>query len=406
MPRILPQVVIDGKQLAVTNFRAERGSYGAIGSASFTTSVEKLRDAKLNVLAANQQAPGSEASLPISISISVDGGSSFTKLWAGDMDSSDFQFQEDMVSFRARDYAGRLYDDRIVLKADQYQNKRPYEIATALAKDAQLTPKVTVDTSQPLAGSLYEIDAVSLALPRPKWDVLVFLARSVGWEVFTTPNQELVFGPPVPGTPHVFTWKAGPNTPGIPVMNPHVEYQPRRNMTFQVLVLSQHPKTEEVVSERIIVLNQPITVESFKTARAGVWKGSAAQRLRSAISDKLNGRPLYIFYPQGKTLQQVQGLAERLYYDIARKLFIASGEVDGLPALQPQDTIQLVEANSGDLQGFAGQQLSLVNMTHRYQMTRGKGANEAGFMTEWKAHFLPQNPNPAEESPIVQQGGD
>ncbi len=407
MPKIVPQVVIAGRTIPVSSFRTQRGSYGAIGTCAFTTDVEQLKTNSLNILKANQAAVGGQlgASLPIVISISTDGGNNFTKLWTGDMDDADFDFQGDTVTIRGRDQAARLFDDRVVLKADEYQNKRPYEIAIKLAGDYGLTPKVTVDRTQPLAGDLYKIDAVSLPLPRPKWDLLVFLARSVGWEVFAGLDNDLFFGPAVPGKPHKFTWKMNDPSAGIPVMNLHMEYQPRRNMTFQILVMSQHAATEEVYSERIMVINQEITIDTVRKVKAGVYKGSAAQRLRSAISSKLDGRPLYIFYPQGKTLQQVQGLAERIYYDIARKLFVASGEVDGLVTLNLQDSIQLVEANAGDLQGFAGQQLSLVSVAHRFQMAP-RGKNEAGFVTDWKAHFLPASPSSGTEDPILVTGGE
>jgi len=112
-----------------------------------------------------------------------------------------------------------------------------------------------------------------------------------------------------------------------------------------------------------------------------------------------------VFHLQDKTLQQVQAHAERIYYDIARKLFVASGIIDGMPSLNLQDSISLVEMEVGELQGFAEVPLTIASVAHRFQMPRGKGKTEAGFTTEWKAHYLPAAPEPATEDPVLITAG-
>lgn len=393
MQTVIPRVLIGGIEIKAMSFRTQRGTYGSIGRCVITTSITELKAAGLIIPQAVQGAPTTQASLPIEISASLDGGQTFQRLFIGDLDTADYSYLDDMVEIAGRDYAGRLYDRRIVLKSNEYVNQRPWQIAQSIANDAGIpSGGVIPDNNQQLAGFYYTRDAVVLQIPRPAWDILVYLARAAGTEVGIDLTGTLFFrAPSGSGTPYVFTWKAPPNSPGIPAMSLKTTYQPRRNMTFQVVVLSYHPKTQEVYSERIIVLQQPIAIDATRTARAGVWAGAAAQRIRSLISNKMDGRPIYVAYAQGKTLAQCQNLAEQIYKDVARKLVVATGEIDGLPALDIQNLIQLQEYVAGDLQGFSGATLSAVSVGHRWQMPAqgGKGKTESGLVTEWAAHYLP-----------------
>ena len=92
------------------------------------------------------------------------------------------------------------------------------------------------------------------------------------------------------------------------------------------------------------------------------------------------------------TSQQATDLAESLALKIWSRSLIVRGEIDGDPTLTPQMLVTLAEQHQGDLHGFAGKQLNLSSVEHRYELPQGGDGESEGFLTSFTALFLPPIP--------------
>jgi hypothetical protein len=369
--------VLNGTVLPIVSFRVKLGAFGSVGSFSVTSSRKLLAQNNLDLYQILASAPGvtsggaASPSVPAQIFGSIDGGTTYTKLLEGDVDSVDYDFDNDAVTILGRDLGGRLVDASVVLKSSQYTNKTPLQIAQSFAADAGLTfvGPPTSPAESTLGYKYLQDFALKSISPIPKWSLLVQLARNVGYQVYTTPKAELVFAPPDQTLqPLVYTWFANPSNATLtPLKELKILYNPRRNRTFQVIMLSYHPKTTELVQSNVVILGQSIPVFKNKTAKEGFWHGSAGASIRQAAGQKLQGKPVYMFYAQGLTPEECQEKADGVAKEISQRQFTMQGTVVGDLRLKPNIPIKL----DGPLGEFKGINLMVSGVTYNYSLKRG-----------------------------------
>ena len=124
----------------------------------------------------------------------------------GRVDDIEFDPVSTMLSLTGRDLTAVFIDTRV---AGEWSNQTSSGIATMLAKNHALTPKITA-TSTPV-GVFYQHDQVRLRANQSEWDLLAWLAREEGFVCYVA-GQELHFEPDAKESaePYVLQWQAGP----------------------------------------------------------------------------------------------------------------------------------------------------------------------------------------------------
>lgn len=135
------------------------------------------------------------------------GEGELASIFSGKVD--DLTLDEEMVlEVRGRDLSAPLLDTKT---SDKYINQTASQIATKLAAKYGLTPQVTATSTR--VGTYYKQDHVDLKDDRSEWDLLLWLARQEGFQVFVA-GKTLHFGPmPTSGSPYVFARTVIPGQP-------------------------------------------------------------------------------------------------------------------------------------------------------------------------------------------------
>jgi phage protein D len=115
------------------------------------------------------------------------------------------------VTFSGRDLSAPLIDSKT---AEKFQNQKSYQIAQTLAARHGLLAQVQKTTA--LAGTYYDIDNVVLTQEQTEWDLLIFLARQEGFDVWV--SGQTLFFQPSPATT-VTPYKLISPSPGNPNSN-------------------------------------------------------------------------------------------------------------------------------------------------------------------------------------------
>jgi hypothetical protein len=385
---------------AVPMFRAiiQGGSHGSTGHATMTTSRTMLAQQGIDLLELAQDAP---TILPVDIYLTQDGGGRF-HLFGGEYLKANWRFKAGTVSIHARDWSGLLVDQKRVLTSIlggnvgalvpgevagpgvSTQNQRLSVMVTAIAKQFGLTPDLRLSSapgSDPEVGTILGTgDTVLTAVPQSLWGILMRLARDTGNEVYTTPDKHLVFGAPGAGlAPLTFCWKQNPpQGNALPLLDLNIEHNPRRNLTFRVLVLSYDPATRQTTRGQAYVIGSDRATGGGGTVRAGAWSGPQATTIESQIStgpaSKKNAIPLYTFHVDGLTAAQVNLRAQSIAADIAKRELIVNGAADIVPGMAPSQPVTL----DGDIDdGFLGHQYYVTGYTHTFNMPQGGGSSRA-----------------------------
>ena len=130
----------------------------------------------------------------IEVQFSLDGGASFTSLVQGTVDSVSIDPVLGFVNLDGRDLSASLIEART---QESFTNQTSSEIAILLAERHNLTPQV-FSTTGPV-GRYYQNEHDRITLDQfshstTEWDLLVFLARQEGFDVFVE-GQSLYFQP-------------------------------------------------------------------------------------------------------------------------------------------------------------------------------------------------------------------
>ena len=188
MRRVL-RVVANGSVLAGA-MEAEIVSNNHYAADRFTASV--ALDASLG---SGPAFWASQADIAVDIQASLDGGVSYVSLLQGRVDTIDLDPIARVVRISGRDLSAALIETRT---QETFANRTSSEIAELLASrhglESQVTPTITA------VGRYYQdehdritLDQFSRAIS--EWDLLVFLARQEGFDVFVS-GSGLYFQPP------------------------------------------------------------------------------------------------------------------------------------------------------------------------------------------------------------------
>ncbi len=137
----------------------------------------------------------SQTDIQVDVQFSLDGGASFQSLLVGAVDSVAIDPILGHVQIHGRDLTAGLIEART---QETFANRTASEIATILAGRHQLVPVITQTTTP--VGRYYQSEHDRITLGQfsratTEWDLLVFLARQEGFDVFVQ-GQELHFQPP------------------------------------------------------------------------------------------------------------------------------------------------------------------------------------------------------------------
>jgi phage protein D len=137
---------------------------------------------------------GGEPDILLEVQFSLDGGASFTSLVQGAVDSIMIDPTLGMVHLEGRDLTASLIETRT---QETFSNRTASEIASLLAGRHNLAQQVFATTTP--VGRYYQDEHDRITLNQfshstTEWDLLIFLARQEGFDVFVQ-GQTLYFQP-------------------------------------------------------------------------------------------------------------------------------------------------------------------------------------------------------------------
>ena len=396
-------VQVGGQSIPFFGFTVTGGVFASVGHAKINTSITALAAQGIDLLKLTENA----ASLTeVGIWVQPESGVR-TRIFGGEYVSAHWSFDADTIEIECRDWAGVLVDQKRVLtkigtaiaatlKADvvgqvsvvgiSNQNQKVSQIVTAIAQEFGFTPVLNLDTANnPTMGSLYgSDDYVYMTVPQSLWAVLCQLARDTGYDVYVTPNKDLVFGLPAAGqdTLQLAYNLASLPDGAAPVRNLKIEHHPRRNSTFRVMVISHDGARAQATLGQAVSIGD--NYAGTKGLQPGITSGTAAASAAKALAGakaSVSQVPLYTFHMEGLTADQANRAAASLALQIARCLLVLTGDVDIRPEMLPTRQIKVQGALANE---FTGQTYSTSSFSHRFTMPKGDGrADErAGLVTE------------------------
>jgi len=411
-------VIIGGVEIPISSGNVAGASHGHTGHASLTTSIAALTAQNIDLIEIAQDAP---TILPVDVYLVKDGATAH--LFGGEYIKANFAYRADTVTIHARDWSGLLVDQKRVLtnilggntgalapgeqpgSGISTTNQTISQLVTAIANQFGLTPDLRLSNSpgsNPQVGTIFgnSNDTVLTAVPQSLWGILLRLARDTGNEVYTTPEKRLVFGEPGAGlTPLALGWKMNPVPDGtLPLLDLNIEHNPRRNLTFRVLVLSYDPTVGQPTKGQAYVIGSDMTTSSGATVHAGAWNGAAAAQIQGAVgkgsASKKNAIPLYTFHIDGLTAAQANLRAQSIATDIAKRELIVRADMDILPGVEPSQAARLDGAINA---GFLAHSYYVTSFSHMFKMGKNTAKLDTSLM------LLDQQPGGAGES--VTPGG-
>jgi hypothetical protein len=157
-----------------------------------------------------------------------------------------------------------------------------------------------------------------------------------------------------------------------------IDHNPRRNLTFRVLVKSYDQTAGQTTSGQAYVVGSNITTAGG-TVMPGSWGGSDATAISNAVGSgtktSKDAIQLYTFHIDGLTQAQAQARAQAIAADIAKRELVVKATADFIPNLAPSTPATI---SGSDLdQEFATHTYYVTSFSHVFKMGRG-GAAEFG----------------------------
>jgi len=405
-------VVIAGISFLPESWECNFPAYGSVGTYSIITSIAELQKRKLNLYDVTL------ASLhPVSVDIYVNLNGTITHLWGGELDDTDWAFDDNQVTISGRDWAGVMVDQKITLanysaqgaagipisvtpisggpsNAFNVQNQTAVQLITQIAKAHGLQPlptSIPASEQTVLVGNLLANSGVFNNQPQPEWEIIQAISRLMGWNTYVTPERQLVFGPTATSNNKLLvSWNiTNPPKGTVPCQDLQVMHQPRRNSSFLVVVqtynlaMIQQSKQMIGLPSQGMLLNYPL----YKVDGRGFYTTTSLGANVSTVTAlfKNLGKEIYVVHRAGLTPDQASLLAENTALDLAKREIIVNFSIDGLPSLRPFMELQL----SGKLQGFEGRKLFINGVKHTYSTPDEGEIGTSGFMSHVSAWSLP-----------------
>lgn len=376
----------------ITGLDVEGASVGNSGHMTAHCGMKALQDAGIDLVALAIANPGD---LAVNAFVTLDGVT--TQLFGGEYVSGEYLYNQQAVTVHARDWSGPLIDQKRVLvnilagnvgplapsEAEtggvSTQNQKLSQVVTAIAKQFSLTPDLRLaEGADPDIGTIFgdSNDTIITPTPQSLWGILTRLARDSGNVLYVTPQKHLVFGEAGAGLePVALCYRVNPIPAGTyGAMGIDVVHNPRRNLTFRVVVLSYDHTNSTMTKGQAYVIGSNYSAEGDVTVHAGAWSGPAAEKITSAIGagnqSKKNAVPVYTFHADGLTAAQAQTQATAIANDIAKRELIVKTSTRCIPTLQPSNPVTLL----GQLnQEFLAHQYFVTQYGHKLRMPKGQG---------------------------------
>jgi len=107
----------------------------------------------------------------------------------GRVDDLDWNLGDPTMIVSGRDLTSQMIDTKT---SEKYPNKKASDIAGVIAAKYGLTPKIAATSER--VGTYYDQDHVRLQSEQTEWDLLTWLAREEGFQVYVS-GRNLYFGP-------------------------------------------------------------------------------------------------------------------------------------------------------------------------------------------------------------------
>jgi hypothetical protein len=360
----------------------------------------RLDAAGIDLVAMAVAAP---TALPLDIFL-TDDDDEVTQIFGGEYLGATFDYNATSVVIHARDWSGPLVDQRRVLVSIlggntgalapseeatdgvETQNQKLSQIVTSIAKQFSLTPDLRLaQGGDPDIGTIFgtTADTILTTTPQSLWAILNRMARDTGNIVYTTPQKSLVFGEPGAGLDVIpITWMTNPIPDGsFGAISLALDHNPRRNLSFQVVVLSYDPTIPQVTTGRAYVIGSNFATNDNAAVKPGLWSGQQAQSILNATTsstgkqgtNKNNKVPIYTFHVDGLTQAQVDQRAQAIAMDISKRELIGKIKMRCLPQVLPANPVSL----AGQInQEFAAHQYFVTEYSHHYKLPVGSKVGE------------------------------
>ena len=401
-------LTINGKTLPMEQFRVTGGVFGSVGHLTATSSLSALAALKIDVytMAAEATAP-----LETYLTVQKETGKP-VRLFGGEFMNATWDYDNDKIEIHARDWAGQLVDQKRVLTSISKQiikllaplapgqnpnsqgvsniNQSLTQIVTAIAQEVSMTPVLNLTGGVPgntQIGALYGSgDHALIQVQQNLWQILNHIARDTGYEVYVTPNKQLVFGQGGVGIdPIKLTWKVGTVPQGsYACKSLHIQHHPRRNATFRVLVFSYDPGKGQQTTGHATVVGS--NLGGSAGLKPGIWLGADALAADKKLASVQKGGvtvsqvPLYSFRFDGLTQDQATQKAQTIAIDISKRELIMNCVIAGLPEITPTGKINISGAVDPN---FASNDFYVNGFEHQFSM------GSSGFVTHIKALDIP-----------------
>ncbi|MGC8474777.1 MAG: phage late control D family protein [Acetobacteraceae bacterium] len=279
-------------------------------------------------------------------------GMGYTSLIQGHADELDMDLQQGVVQIRGRDLTAVLIEART---QETFSNRTASEIATILAMRHNLTPIVTSTTTP--VGRYYENEHDRITLGEfshatTEWDLMVFLARQEGFDVF--------------------------------VQGSALYFQPRASTTPPSIVI----EPDSVVALRLsrsltLARDIEVTVKSWNSHQKAAFTQTVRGQATSGTSERPSGVQTYVYVRPNMTQNQALQFAQSRLSEISQHERIVDITMPGELTLTARSTVMLdgtgtdfdqvyyidtIERTAGLKQGFS-QQIRAKNTSPRTQTT-------------------------------------
>ena len=316
-------------------------------------------------------------------------------LFDGVVETTVQRLRGDELELKARDRSILLQETRI---NTVFENMTPDKIAALLASQVGLTcvADSTDNSGAPLKtwGYLYKSKSTSLKRGVRAWDVLLSMAKRIGFDVFVI-GKEL----------HFEKQKTSINLPtlslawGTNVEELEIEHNPFHAKDFQVKVYGYDPKGAVSVTSTVTVVGNnlqsqtTVTPSGIYTTAAAAVSGAGAS---SAVQDSLVGKPVYMYQLKSGKIDKstVSAYAMDIAVQIARRELHVTLSTVGIPSIIDSRIQVNVRIPSNVLPGMqntsaqlfaSGKALYPTRIDHRFDV------HGTGYTTHIVATTLPPN---------------
>jgi len=390
-------VLIDKQEVPCKGWNITGGAFGSVGTVRLTTTCEMLDAAGVDLVGLVD----ASKIIPIDVFIDIDGKK--TQIFGGFYDDNDGEWPQEEITLNGRDWAGLLMDKKSCIAGE---TKTVERIVTELCQFSGITPQITGNADVKPGTDLNGANILTMG-PQEHWSVIQKLAQFLGYEVTVLPQKILVFGPPDLNPPQrTFHYKADPGSKPdlIKLLKLHTKNNNRRNKTFRVVVTSWDQQRVARSTGQAVVLGDDVSntglgkstynpstgqiqtsISTGGSIPAGIYGGSSGPIVSNTIDDKLKDKPIFRFNRSGLSPAQAQKEADSIAQDLAKREFVITGVISGMPEIKAHDRLTIEDHEKGLLKPFASRGYSIVGFEHSFSMNE----RNTEYTTKFSAVAIP-----------------